>query len=163
MTEGRCLYSGPVTPEGALAPIPTADQLRRLAQVLMQGETLDIDAMTHHHFAHGIYGREMRIPAGVVVVGKIHRYSTLNILAQGSMSVTTPEGQKVIHAPAIFTSLPGMQKAALALTDCVFLNVHPSFETDLKALEQEFIVPDPLLTADRPVIESEDMECLGDS
>lgn len=166
MNQLQPLYSGPVAPDGRLLPqrpIPTRDQLRQLAQVLMQGETLDIDAMTHHHFAHGVYGREMRIPAGVIVVGKIHRYSTLNVLAQGSMSVTTPEGQKVIHAPAIFTSPPGMQKAALTLTDCVFLNVHPSFETDLEKLEAEFIVPDPLLTADCPALDNEDKECLGES
>lgn len=130
-----------VTPR---APMPTREQLHALEDAIRaSGGEVDVDTMTHHHFAHGIYGREMRIPAGVVVVGKIHRHSTLNVLAQGAMSVTTPEGQKIVRAPAIFTSEPGTKKVALALTDCVFLNVHPSFETDLAKLEAEFIVPEP--------------------
>lgn len=144
-----------VTPGRVPASKPSRDQIQKLCAALEAGDTLDIDAMTHHHFAHGIYGREMRIPAGVVVVGKAHRYSTLNILAQGEISITTPDGQKVIRAPAIFTSEPGTQKVALAITDCVFLNVHPSFETDLAKLEAEFIVPERQLGHTRKIEESE--------
>jgi hypothetical protein len=140
-------------------PPPTYEQLKQLEAALLAGPHVDPETLTHHHFAHGVYGREMRIPAGMIVVGKIHRYSTLNILAQGSISVTTPEGQKVITAPAIFTSPPGMKKVALALTDCVFLNGHPSFETDLEALEREFIVPEP-----KPAIgKDKERLCLGES
>lgn len=144
--------------ESEVRPAPTYEQIRRLEAALLEGPTEDVDSRTHHHFAHGIYGRELRLKAGETAVGKIHRFSTLNILASGSLSVTTPEGQKVIHAPAIFTSPPGMKKVAHALTDCVFLNVHPSFETDLEALEREFIVPEP-----KPAI-SVDKErlCLGE-
>ena len=34
-----------------------------------------------HFYAHGLYGRKMKVKAGSVVVGKIHKYESLNIMS----------------------------------------------------------------------------------
>ena len=37
-----------------------------------------------HHFAPGAYGREMTLPAGLVVVGKIHKHAHINVISKGA-------------------------------------------------------------------------------
>lgn len=126
---------------------PTYDQLKSL-----EGEIAKLppaDCPVTHHFADGVYGREMFIPAGTVLTGKIHRHSTLNVLIQGEITVTTPEGMKRICAPAVFVSAPGCKKAGYAHTDVRWLNVHPTKLKDLSAIEAKFIEPEAL-----PALES---------
>lgn len=97
---------------------------------------------TFHHFAHGTYTREIHIPAGVTLVGKIHRYSCINIVAKGRIAVAMGESSVEISAPHTFVSRAGEKKAGHALEDTVWLNVHPWIgEPNLELLEQALIVP----------------------
>lgn len=107
-----------------------------------------VDCPVTHYFADGIYGREMRIPAGTVLTGKVHRFSTLNLLIQGEITVTTPEGMKRISAPAVFVSEPGTKKAGYAHTDVIWVNVHPTKLRDLASIEEKFIEPETLAIND---------------
>lgn len=120
---------------------PSYEQLRALEGAML-AHLPPVEAPVTHHFAHGIYGREMFIPAGTMLTGKIHRYSTLNLLIQGEITVTTPEGVKRIAAPAVFVSPPGCKKVGFAHTDVRWVNVHPTRLTDLAAIEQKFIEPE---------------------
>lgn len=119
---------------------PTYEQLRRLETEMLK--LPPAEAPVTHHFAHGVYGREMFIAAGTILTGKIHRFATLNFLMQGEITVTTPEGVRRIVAPAIFTSKPGCKKVGYAHTDVIWVNVHPTRMTDLAAIEQKFIEPE---------------------
>ena len=95
-----------------------------------------------HHFAHGTYTREMRVPAGTVVTGKIHRHSCLNVLLKGKILVVTDEDNYELEAPHVFVSGPGVKKAAYVLEDVVWLNVHPwDGESDLDQIEDQVIIP----------------------
>lgn len=129
---------------------PTREDIQRIQALMLASDSvIDLSENTFHHFAEGVYGRELRIPAGVALIGKIHKHSTLNVLAAGEIAVSTPDGPKVLTAPAIFVSPAGCKKIGFAITDCVFLNVHASHETDLDKLEAELIEPEELaLTGD---------------
>lgn len=105
----------------------------------------DFTAQTEHYFAHGVYGRRFYMPKGFVVVGKIHRYNCINVLAQGRVVVTSstddvPPGS-VIEPGTVWVSLPGTQRAVLALEDSVWVTSHPNPEnhTDVALLEHELI------------------------
>lgn len=102
---------------------------------------LDLNDLTKHHFAPGIYVRELFIPAGTVLTGKIHRHEIMNILVSGTIRVTTDDGVKELTGMKIYNSQPGTKKAAVAVTDTIWLNVHPTKETDLVKIEEEFIAP----------------------
>lgn len=133
---------------------PTYEQLRELErQMLEHGEPLGM--ALEHHFADGVYGRELFVPAGSLITGKIHRHSTLNVLVQGDITVTTPEGLKRIQAPAVFVSPAGTKKVGFAHTDVRWLNVHPTKLKDLAAIEAKFIVPEA------PHALKEERPCLG--
>lgn len=139
----------------AMVGSPSLAEIQRIQSDMLASEgAIDLTENTFHHFAHGVYGRELRIPAGVALVGKMHRHSTLNVLAAGQLAVTTPDGPRVLTAPAIFVSPAGCKKLGVALTDCVFLNVHASHETDLEKLEAELIEPEELTIAG-------EVKCLG--
>lgn len=137
---------GQICPLDGLAN-PTYEQLKAL-----EGEISKLppaECQVTHHFADGIYGRELFVRAGTVLTGKIHRHSTLNLLIQGEITVTTPEGVKRICAPAVFVSPPGCKKAGFAHTDVRWVNVHPTKLQDLTAIEAKFIEPEELPALER--------------
>lgn len=137
--------------EQALACLPkqpTYEQLKALEHEIAKLPA--VDCPVAHHFATGVYGREMFIPAGTVLTGKIHIHDTLNILLEGEITVTTPEGMKRLKAPAVFVSPPGCKKAGYTHTDVRWLNVHGTKLRDLAAIEAKFIEPEPL-----PALESQ--------
>lgn len=108
-----------------------------------------------HHFSEGVYGRELQIPKGTLLVGKVHKFETLNILLKGDMTVASIDGVKRIQAPYIYTSAPGAKKMAYAHEDSVWLNVLPTSETDPSIIEKIF-------TEDEVEIEAEQEDpCLS--
>lgn len=92
-----------------------------------------------NHFSHGVYGREVFIPAGCTLTGKIHKFSNMNILLEGEMLVLTPTGVRHVTAGYVEVAPPGSKRAGHALTDCRWLNVHGTHETDVDLIEAEFI------------------------
>lgn len=101
-----------------------------------------IDIPIVHHFAPGLYGREMRVPAGTCLVGKIHKSEHLCVLSKGDVTVITDEGRRRIQASTVIHSMPGAKRAILAHEDSVWINFHhnPTNERDLDKIEANFVV-----------------------
>lgn len=97
---------------------------------------------TNHYHAHGLYGREMALPAGYTIVGKIHAREHFFLLTKGRLLVTGDEGVVELVAPAVMVGKPGTKRAGFALEDCVCMNVHHTFLRDLDEIEAEQIEPD---------------------
>ena len=95
-----------------------------------------------HHFSKGLYARELKIPAGTLLVGKIHKHKSLNILAQGDISLLTEEGTKRVKAPYTVVSKPGIKRVGYAHEDCTWITVHATEETNLEKIEDEVIAKD---------------------
>ena len=101
-----------------------------------------VDCPLQHVFAPGAYARTIFIPAGTVVVGKIHRHAHLNILSQGTVCVMTEtEGDRQLTGPLTMVSPPGTKRAVYAVTDVVWTTVHLVQSTDLDEIEAEVIAP----------------------
>ena len=130
-------------------------RLERAILDLPPEQIVDLEDATLHHFAPGVYVRELRIPAGTVLTGKIHKHEIMNILVSGTIRVTTDAGIEELTGPMIFNSAAGSKKAGYALTDVVWLNVHPTESTDLEEIETEFIAPS------FEALEQEKRKCLG--
>lgn len=134
------------------------DKILRLEDEV--GALQQVDLPLRHYFSRGVYARELTIPAGVVLVGKIHKFSQINILLKGEMSVLTDDGVKRVRAPFVFESPPGVKRAGFAHEDSVWMTVHGTNETDLDRLEDELIAKsfeefDRLCAAEQPRLESE--------
>ncbi|MEH6435772.1 hypothetical protein [Massilia sp. DD77] len=117
---------------------PSIAQAAALEQAI-RNELPLLDGEVVNHFSHGVYGRELRIPAGSVVVGHIHKFENMNVLLEGEMSVVTEEGVKRVGPGFLIVSPPGTKRAAYAHTDCRWLTVHGTHETDVDKIEQQFI------------------------
>lgn len=125
----------------------------RLENVIKDMPQLEFE--TKHHFAPGIYTRELFIPAGTVLTGKIHRHEIMNVLVSGTIRVTTDDGIETLTGPMIFNSQAGTKKAGYTETDVIWLNIHPTELTDLEEIEREFIAPS------FEALEQEQKLCLG--
>lgn len=101
-----------------------------------------VECPIKHIFAPGVYAREMTIPAGTILTGKIHATEHINILSQGDISVLTEEGMKRLQAPFSFVSKPGTKRVGYAHTDVVWTTIHVTNETDLDKIEAEVIAKD---------------------
>lgn len=115
------------------------DQILRLEHAV--GQVEQIDMPVKHYFARGIYARELFIPKGTVLVGKIHNYSQINIVSKGDISVTTDDGVKRVQAPFTIASPAGTKRAGYAHEDTIWTTISHSFETDPEKLESELIAP----------------------
>ena len=96
-----------------------------------------------HHFAPGSYGREMTLPAGMVVVGKIHKHAHINVISKGRVQVFTEQGGVLeLAAPCTFVSSPGTKRVVHVLEETVWTTVHVTDKTDLAEIEREVIATD---------------------
>jgi len=137
------------------ANIPTREQIERLEAQMRTMEQLPIEPV--HHFADGLYAREILIRAGTILTGKVHSTEHLNIVSQGRIAVWTEDGMKIVTAPCTLISRPGTKRVGFALEDTVWTTIHanPDNLTDLAALELALIDPaQPAITTEEPV-------CLG--
>lgn len=134
---------------------PTLDQILRLEEHI-KANFEEGESTLEHHFADGIYARVLHLAAGTVLTGKMHRHSTFNILAQGTITATNDDGEVVtMTAPKWFVSKPMLKKVGACHTDVIWINVHPTEETDLAVIESQFIVPED------EVLQLEAAKCLG--
>lgn len=91
-----------------------------------------------HYFSHGIYARELYIPRDTILVGKLHKFSQLNILSKGDISVLIDEEVKRIQAPYTIVSSAGTKRIAYAHEDTVWLTIHGTDETNIDIIEEMF-------------------------
>jgi len=103
-------------------------------------EEEQVEIETTHHFAPGVYAREVFIPAGIVAVGKIHKTEHLTIVQQGVVALVDSHGNsELVEAPQTFVSQVGSKKAAWAIEDTVLTTIHITEETDLEKIELEVV------------------------
>lgn len=95
-----------------------------------------------HSFCDGMYLREMTIPQGVLVSGKIHKFEHPSFLLKGTIFLVTEEGEEVIEAPSSIISKVGVKRVGYAITDVVWTTVHhnPDNETDIDKLADKLFV-----------------------
>jgi quercetin dioxygenase-like cupin family protein len=98
----------------------------------------------HEEYGCGTYARQMFIPKGTVIIGKIHRHEHLNFIMKGRVSVSTEFGPKYFEAPCVFVSEAGLKRAVYAEEDTIWVTVHTTKftgEENLDKMEAELIAP----------------------
>lgn len=122
-----------------------------------------LDAPVKHHFSKGVYAREIFMPKGMLIVGKIHKTRHLNIISQGKCTVKTTARQLTIQAPFTFESVEGEQKVVFMHEDVVWTTIHLTNETDLAKIEEECIANEYDESIINELVNSfGGVKCLGD-
>lgn len=126
--------------ELAKTPIEMRGKILEMEAVMLAMPQIEIPI--EHFFAPGIYMRQMTMPGGAVITGKIHKTEHYCILAKGSVTIVTEDGRKTIASPHVVHSMPGAKRAIHAHSDAVWINVHhnPTDERDLDKIDDIFVV-----------------------
>lgn len=120
-------------------PLPTRKDIVWLQEELQKAPApLPIPT---HFFAPGMYLRELTVPAGMVIVGKIHKHAHFLLVTKGSALVVSEFGRDHVTAGHISVSQPGVKRVVYAFEDTQFVTVHVNKDdlTDIEAIEAEHV------------------------
>lgn len=92
-----------------------------------------------HHFAPGVYMREMRIKKGTILTGKIHKTEHLCTM-NGDIEIASQDGKGRFTGYLTFLSNPGVKRIGYAHEDTVFTTIHAIEGTDIPTLEAALVV-----------------------
>lgn len=112
--------------------------IAKVEEACLQSEN-QMEIPVVHHFSNAVYAREMTMPAGSLVVGKIHKKENMNIISKGEVSVLSIDGIIRVKAPYTFVASPGAKRVIFAHEDVVWTTIHGTSETDIDKIEYEFI------------------------
>ena len=73
-------------------PLPTREKIQEFQNLVAQIATPMPDPT--HFFAPGMYLRELTVPAGMLIVGKIHRHAHFLMVLAGRAEVVSEFGRE---------------------------------------------------------------------
>lgn len=107
----------------------------------MEPGNTDAIAPVKHHFSPGLYAREIFLPAGIRIIGKIHRTSHVMTVAQGSGIIWNEFGAYEYRAPMTHITKAGAKNIVWAREDTVIVTYHPTEHRDVESIERDIISP----------------------
>jgi len=122
-----------------------AEGMEEIKNFLMDPTMDQAELPLRHSFAPGVYAREMEIPAGTLLIGKIHKHKHHNFLMKGSIIVLTEtNGVELLQAPLMIVSEEGTQRIGYAVTDTIWTTIHENKDNseDLVIIEERTVVKD---------------------
>lgn len=128
------------------SPLPNRNKIIQLQEAMRSMACKQPDP--RHFFAPGMYLRELVVPAGMLMVGKIHKHEHFLMVLSGRAEVISEFGRDIVEAGHISVSPAGVKRVVLALEDTQFVTVHvnPTDTHDLELVEAEHIEPEVLDT-----------------
>ena len=124
-----------------LPAIPSREQIEALQSELLK--LPQVEPVTKHYFADGMYCREVFRVAGTLIVGKVHKKEHFFVVVSGEMTLWTEEGMKRVSAPFVWVSRPGTKRVTLAHEDSIAITVHQVNSRDIEAIEAELVEDEP--------------------
>lgn len=122
-------------------------------------DAVQLELEPEHLFAPGLYVRILHMPAGSVIVSKIHKTEHFCLAVDGRVTVVIGEAREEVVGPRLMRTLPGTQRALYVHEPATWITFHPidTAETgDVDAIEQRIIArdwDDPELDAARQRLE----------
>jgi len=108
-----------------------------LEDYIKQQEQVEIPI--RHYHAHGLYAREMFVPAGTIFVGKVHLTEHICTCSMGDFTIVDEFGKQRVTAPMTIVSQPGTKRVGYAHVDSIWTNYHHTFETEIEKIEAELV------------------------
>ena len=129
--------------------VPTREKIQRLQETMLPMQTEQPEP--RHFFAPGMYMRELVVPAGMLMVGKIHKHAHFLMVLKGKAEVISEFGRMIVEAGHLSVSPSGVKRVVLALEDTQFVTVHvnKNDSQDLEIIESEHIEPEVLSLNDK--------------
>jgi hypothetical protein len=114
------------------------DTFKALAVAMKNSPNVVKEELTHRN-SYGVYAREMKIKKGTLLLGRVHKYETMNFLLEGEVYVLSPtEGLNHYVAPCTVVAKPLSQRLFYALQDTTWTVCIGTHEKDPDKIEDEF-------------------------
>lgn len=123
-------------------PTPTREQIQRLQAAMVP---IHCEQPEPEHIFHpGWYERRLLVPAGMLIVGKIHRHAHPVGVIRGHALIVSEFGSDEVRTGYWAVSQPGVKRIVVAFEDTLFVTLHrnPSDTHDLAQIEAEHIEPE---------------------
>ena len=118
-----------------LAELGTMPEILRIEKEILAMPQVELP-IEHFHIK-GVYVRKGFIPAGTILTGKVHNFESISILAQGTLRITNGTTSYIISAPHTFVDQAGIKRLGYAETDCTFITIHRTDNTEIEDIESE--------------------------
>lgn len=133
----------PQNPDEALvrAKLDTAAQVKVDAIRKHFEQLPQVNCPLYHRFTPGLYIREIFVPAGTLLVTKIHKTEHPFVMTKGRVAVWTEEsGVAQLTAPHLGITKAGTRRIIYIHEDCTWLTFHPTEKTAVDDIEAEIIL-----------------------
>ena len=78
-----------------------------------------------HRFNGGMYSRQIKIPAGTMLVGRVHKFDHFDVMLSGDITVSTDTGEtKRLTGYNVFEGKAGKKRAGYAHEDTHWITFH---------------------------------------
>ena len=114
----------------------------KLQAMMIKAPQKDIEVF--HQFTPGLYSRTIIIPAGVCLVGALHKTEHQFVVSAGRCICVIHNDREEMTAPHFGVTYPGTKRVIYAMEETVFTTFHPTNETDLKVIEAMLLEPEVL-------------------
>lgn len=109
------------------------EKIEAMEEVMLEHEQVEIPV--EHRFVNGMYAREITIPKGTLLTGRVHKFGYVDIMLSGDITVATPDGVKRLTGVNIMEGVPGRKRAGYAHEDTHWVTVHKTDATSPKGIE----------------------------
>lgn len=104
-------------------------KLNDLETDLLQKDQVEIPV--EHRFSGGIYAREITIPKGALLTGRIHKFDHFDIMLSGDVTVSTDNGEvKRLTGLNIMEGKAGKKRAGYTHEETHWITFHSAEERD---------------------------------
>jgi len=107
-------------------------------------DKVDLYSQAVHHFADGVYARELFMPAGTTITSLIHKTDHFCFVLKGKAEVVDEgAGIVTVEAPCMLRTLAGTKRALHILEDSLWVGVYanPDEEREIEDIAQRIISP----------------------
>lgn len=140
-TTGACIAQSMNEKDVEVAATSFPEKVKDLeAAMLASGKPVVLEPV--HHFCKGMYARQLFIPAGTLITGKVHKHEHIFLLLKGDVSLVSEDGTVFrVKAPFFCVSPPGTKRIAYHHEDTVGMNIHvnPTDTHDLAEIESNTV------------------------
>lgn len=104
------------------------EKIEAMEGFMMECPQVEIPAVGK--FINGMYVREIVIPKGTLLTGRVHKYAYLDIMLAGDITVATRDGVRRMQGYCCMEGVPGRKRAGYAHEDTRWLTVHRTDQED---------------------------------
>lgn len=103
------------------------------------GGSTELDWPLTHIVCNNVYIRQITLPKGALLTGKVHNYDHTSIISKGDVSVLTNEGMTRIKASSTWSSKAGTKRLIYVHEETIWATIHKTKYTKIADIEDELV------------------------